>query len=379
MSASKWRLYAGKGKIAPVLVSVLLTAPGSLAVEPATSGGLSGAMSAALPASPVQSLLAQGVFPPNIRPGAPVTRAQWATILIRALQYDTSLVSEFPVYRDVPRNYWAYESIESARNRELITDASGDGFYRPEQPIIYADVYRSIAKAITGPPPSPRRAAELLSGFSDQETLPEELRPSIAALSGTQFFWSREQQLLRPPWGAIVTPEGVAPLVISLMYLAGAETGEAPFPALPANLTLRVSPVNAVFRTGLSEDQGILFSLMAPAGPLPTGTQINGIVRTVEARTARVELTEAVTPAGSRYRTHAEVTLTFPARTRSAIIVPGTEFQAVTSAFEGVPPIAVPFEPSPGGKEPTAPAVRPALPPWSRLRSPPRLKNPCRR
>jgi hypothetical protein len=381
----------------PVLAGLLLMTPGTLAAEPELRGQTPLRPEAPeatvspdapnpapmVPVSPVQSLVAQGVFPPNIRSGMPVTRAQWATILIRALRYDTALISEFPVYRDVPRDYWAYAFIESARNRELITDASEDGFYRPERPVTYADVYRAIAKAITGPPPSPERAAELLSGFSDRDALPEELKPAIATLSGTRLFWSRERQALRPPWGDTVTPEGLAPLIVSLMYLtaggAALPPGEIPLPALPANLVLPVSPLSAVFREGLSRDQGIPFSLVSPVGPLPAGSRINGIVRDVEGRTARVGLVEAVTPAGSRYRTRAELTLEFPRRARSAVIVPGTALQTGTLPVEGVPSMAVPFvpssvEPSPGheGGEETVLPGQPDLPPLE----PPERKPP---
>src|SRR5688572_17170408 len=55
------------------------------------------------PLSPLQILINKGIFPPDAATRQqPISRAEWATVLVKAVGHNTSLVSEFPFYRDVP-------------------------------------------------------------------------------------------------------------------------------------------------------------------------------------------------------------------------------------------------------------------------------------
>ena len=63
--------------------------------------------------------LSQKIFSPALRAQTqPITRAQLAEVMLKALDYDTTLVSEFPFYRDVPVDSPAYIPIELGREKK---------------------------------------------------------------------------------------------------------------------------------------------------------------------------------------------------------------------------------------------------------------------
>jgi len=110
----------------------------------------------ALPPDATQILVQQGIFPPEaLTRTEPITRAEWAGILVRAIGHNTKLYSEFPFYRDVPATDPDYVPIEVAREKKLTVYESDHGFYHPQKPVTYAEAYESISHAITGPPPDP--------------------------------------------------------------------------------------------------------------------------------------------------------------------------------------------------------------------------------
>jgi hypothetical protein len=303
---------------------------------------------------PLPSLVKQGIFPADaITRSTPVTRAELAEILVKALKHNTAQFSEFPFYRDVPRESPLYIPVEVAREKRLMTDASEEGFYFPERAVTYGEVYRAISNAITGPPPSPEEAAHLLSRFTDRSELPPEMRQAVAKMARTRSFWRNSQGEIASLWQDEVTPEGLAPLIASLMYLtenrASLLPEEVAIPVLPAGLELSVSPSSAIFESRITVGETLYFSLVFPVDPLPKGTRLQGVVRAVQPdKTYVVEILEARTPEDVLYSTSAELAITFPKRERLAFIVPGEVFQATTRIPANAPSSATPVQPTTG-------------------------------
>ncbi len=147
---------------------------------------------------PVQYLVEQGVITGytdgTFRPNSEVTRAQFAKMLVGAMEWEI-VTPQSPTFSDVPADYWAYNYIETAAAHGVISGYT-DGTFRPvanvtraqlakmifiarswamESPVItnFADVsqgdwFYSYAQAAS--------SAEVMSGYDDQT-----FRPNIPA------------------------------------------------------------------------------------------------------------------------------------------------------------------------------------------------------
>jgi|GEM_PF-2649813 len=291
----------------------------------------------AAPVEPIQVLVKRGVFPPDaLTRSTPITRAEWATILVKAIGHNTGLVSEFPFYRDVPANYPAYVPIEVAREKKLITYQNDHGFYYPAQPVTYQEAYVSIAQAIAGPPPTPEAVTHLLQGFPDWSQLSAKDAAAVAKMVRVHFFRKPKPQTLLHP-KEDVTFTGAAPLVTDLIHLIQLRTPlqaekETEIDTVPAGLNLTLTPMTSILEASLSVGQSVSFTLVNPIGPLPKESRFTGqvISATPSARTYTVELTQVKTPEGDEYKTKAQFTIAFSPRSRITFLVPGELYSAIT-------------------------------------------------
>ncbi|MHB8868273.1 MAG: S-layer homology domain-containing protein [Thermoleophilia bacterium] len=87
-------------------------------------------------------------------PNAPITRAQMATMLCRALGLDQAVLAatavpplEFRVFTDVPQDYWASLDIAAAYDAGLVAGGN-DGRFRPEETTTRAQAAAVIARAL---------------------------------------------------------------------------------------------------------------------------------------------------------------------------------------------------------------------------------------
>jgi len=83
----------------------------------------------------------------TIRPGAPVTRAQIATILFR-LMPDTKRAeywSQTNPYPDVKQNHWFNNAVSTTTNAGLFTGMP-DGSFQPHRPITRAELATVVAR-----------------------------------------------------------------------------------------------------------------------------------------------------------------------------------------------------------------------------------------
>lgn len=317
--------------------------------------------------NPMESLVKQGVFLPELQTQtAPVTRSQLANVLVMALNHDTKLVSEFPFYRDVPLAHPSYVAIEVLRAKRLLLFPEEHGFFHPDRPVTYGDLYLVISRAITGAPPDAERAEHLLRDIPERETLTDTQYAAVAKMAQSRFFErARRHETKFQPVEEAVTPEGLAPYISYMMFLnerrASIASGEEALPTLPAGLRLSISPSTGILEERLKAGGRIAFQLVESVETIPRGSQLRGSVQSIlPNRSYKIVFNSLRTTEGQRYETRAELMVTFSARDKLGFIVPGETFEIVTqpvpmTVMESAEP-QEPEAPTQGAPPPPTPA-----------------------
>jgi len=79
----------------------------------------------------------------------PVTRAEFATMVVKTLGQENCILKEIYFFRDVPQDYWAYDMIQKAQSFDLLKTYP-DGTFKPDENINKVDaVYMMIASVET--------------------------------------------------------------------------------------------------------------------------------------------------------------------------------------------------------------------------------------
>ncbi|MDT9200989.1 S-layer homology domain-containing protein [Limnospira sp. PMC 1042.18] len=114
----------------------------------------------------------------TFRPNAPVTRAEFATLMCRMFD-DAPIIQEAIAYKDVADNYWAKSNIEHATRRGFLA-CYPDGTFRPQQPIPRVQALIVLAAHLQHR--IPENPEEILTQyFDDAAAIPNYARERIAA------------------------------------------------------------------------------------------------------------------------------------------------------------------------------------------------------
>ena len=129
-------------------------------------------------ASQINLLSEQGVivgYPDGtFKPDANVTRAEFATMAIRALGQQHTKIAQPITYADVDENYWAYQDIQKAVYFDLISNSKENDLFRPEDSVSRAESLSVAVNALTTETISPDKAKEVLERrYIDANTIPE--------------------------------------------------------------------------------------------------------------------------------------------------------------------------------------------------------------
>lgn len=300
----------------------------------------------------VKDLLAKNIFPQAIAEKLQagenpiVTRAAFADSLIRALQHQTQWVSTFPFYRDVPADHWAYNAIEVARERKLMSSVyKKPGYFEPDRPITRLEAYLVLARSLAGNVPSLEMSNQILSAFPDYQSLPEATRPQVARLVNARIV---------RPWGQKPALSPREPLnYISFAFMLEREITitsikqlllpkvNQQLPSVSGGLSLALVPNNALYVAQLKVGNTIFFTLNESVFDrdndfnLPKGSRVRGEVTEIQPpSTYIVTLKQLNTPADSTYNLNGFVALPFK-NNKDAFIVPDMPYDAVTSAEVG--------------------------------------------
>lgn len=116
----------------------------------------------------------------TFRPGAQITRAQFAAILRQAF-LATEPVSAVK-FSDVPQNYWGFAAINKARAAGFLSGYPGN-IFKPEQPIARVQALVSLANGLGYTSDRP----EYLFYYTDADRIPDYARSSIVAATQAQL------------------------------------------------------------------------------------------------------------------------------------------------------------------------------------------------
>jgi len=120
-----------------------------------------------------QSLIS-GFEDGSFRPDSPVTRAQYAAILVNTF----NPLAERPAvdFQDVPPNHWAANAIQRAYQGRLLS-GNADGTFRPDQNILRVEVLLSLVNGLELPLGDPA----LTERYRDRDAIPAMARPAVAS------------------------------------------------------------------------------------------------------------------------------------------------------------------------------------------------------
>ncbi len=106
------------------------------------------------------------------KPDIPVTRAEFASMAIKALGQEDANVTQEIHFSDVNNDFWAYDIIKRAVYFDLIPDADGQRF-RPYDSVTRAEAITIAVNALTTQQISEQRAQEIISkSYEDYAQLP---------------------------------------------------------------------------------------------------------------------------------------------------------------------------------------------------------------
>jgi len=161
--------------IAPFIAPMLAPAPAV-----AQSNRFSDVSSNYWAANFINALVNRGViagFPDGtFRPNAPVTRAQFSSMLQGA--FNKAKVRGAVNFIDVPANHWATSSIDNSYETGFLSGYPG-GIFRPEQNIPREQVLVSLANGLDYR--NSQSVNQVLSFYNDSSNISGYARPSVAA------------------------------------------------------------------------------------------------------------------------------------------------------------------------------------------------------
>jgi hypothetical protein len=296
-----------------------------------------------------------------------VSRGEFSTQLAKALGYNTTIVSEFPVFRDVELKHPHYAAIEALRERKFIT-ANQQGYFYPDQPISRLEAFISIANAFQGIAMTPEQAELILSNYTVDTELPPADKIALARLLQEDIIhFSTSTFNPDSEVGSVKTPLyltkpldtiALASLVERTRYKAAnanslsSRNVETGLSDLPKDLIIELSPTQAIFEQDLSVGDTLYFiatqdvtvreedivklrpdkSILADLTLLPKGTRFRGrVVEKVSDHLWTLRFNQAQTPNNYFYRTKALFPILFSMKPEKAFITPGQLFQITTT------------------------------------------------
>jgi len=112
------------------------------------------------------------------RPGRDITRAEFATMLVKGFNLDDCGMPQRSLFKDVPMNNWANAAIAKAVDEDLLAGYP-NGKFEPNHKVTRAEALTSIAKGMTCDIDE-CRANEILSKYADGNTVPGWARIPVA-------------------------------------------------------------------------------------------------------------------------------------------------------------------------------------------------------
>lgn len=109
----------------------------------------------------------------TFKPDDNVTRAEFASMAIRALGQEHTTVAQPVNFTDITPDYWAYDMIQRALYFELISCPPEGKAFRPDDSVSHSEAVSVAVNALTTETISVAKAREVLRNYTDLATTPE--------------------------------------------------------------------------------------------------------------------------------------------------------------------------------------------------------------
>jgi hypothetical protein len=141
-------------------------------------------------------LIVQGVSATQFAPEDTVTRAQFTTLLVRALGLDDA---EARAFTDIPSGEWYSGTVAAAYEAKLVSGYE-DGSFRPGKPITRQELAVLLSNALTaiGKSITIANADQMLAGFADRADIAEWAKSATAQLVSAGITDGKAEGLYEP-------------------------------------------------------------------------------------------------------------------------------------------------------------------------------------
>lgn len=111
----------------------------------------------------------------TFKPDDNVTRAEFASMAIKALGQEHTKVAQPVEFTDITRDYWAYDAIQKALYFDLISSSKEGSLFRPDDNVSREEATTVAVNALTTEQISSAKALEVLSKrYADVNSIPKE-------------------------------------------------------------------------------------------------------------------------------------------------------------------------------------------------------------
>ncbi|MCK7514892.1 MAG: S-layer homology domain-containing protein [Desulfobacterales bacterium] len=109
----------------------------------------------------------------TFKPGLPVSRAEFASVLVSGLNLQGTPAVSQQVFRDVPNNHRANQPIDKVYNNGLVSGYPDDSF-RPSEPVSRAEALTIMSRSLPGTTTiTGVEAEQILSQYRDGDQVPD--------------------------------------------------------------------------------------------------------------------------------------------------------------------------------------------------------------
>ena len=108
----------------------------------------------------------------TFKPDQPVTRAEFATMVVKALRQENCILNEIYYFADVPQSYWAYDMIQKAQSFDLLKGFPG-GLFKPDENIAKVDAVAMMIASVETSDITEAQAQNALKVYKDACCIPQ--------------------------------------------------------------------------------------------------------------------------------------------------------------------------------------------------------------
>ena len=113
------------------------------------------------------------------KPSKNISRAEFATMLIKGFEHNMYSYNPEKLFSDVPTNHWASSAITAAVHQNLLKGYP-NGTFMPNHNVTRAEALCALAKGVKCPEVDKCKAQQILSQYTDGNTVPEWAQIPIA-------------------------------------------------------------------------------------------------------------------------------------------------------------------------------------------------------